>query len=110
MPLYISRGRYNAETINRLMAKPEDRGGAVDKLLRAVGGRVHALYYTLGEYDFLLIAEAPSEKDVIAALLAAASSGGVENLNTTVAITSAEMTDVFARAASVAGQFRPGGA
>lgn len=109
MPLYITRGNYSSQTVKNLMAKPEDRAEAVGKLFSAIGGKLHALYFTFGEYDFLLIAEAPNEKDMAAALLAAAGTGSVANLNTTVALTTADMKNVFAKAGSMAGQFRPAG-
>ena len=109
MPLYITRGNYSSQTIKNMMAKPEDRTEAVSKLFAAVGGKLHNLYFTFGETDFLLIAEAPSEKDVMAALLAAAGTGSVANLNTVVAVTTADAKNVFAKAGSMAGQFRPAG-
>jgi uncharacterized protein with GYD domain len=109
MPLYITRGNYSAATLHAMMAKPEDRAEAVSKLLTAVGGKLHAFYFTFGEYDFMLIAEAPSEQDVLAALITAGSSGAVTNLNTTLAVTSAEMKAAFVKAAAVAAQYRPGG-
>ncbi len=109
MPLYITRGNYNSQTIKNLLAKPEDRTEAVGKLFAAIGGKLHNIYFTFGEYDFLLIAEAPSEKDVMAALLAAAGSGSVSNLNTVVAVTAADAKAVFAKAGTLAAQFRPAG-
>ena len=109
MPLYITRGNYSSQTIKNMMAKPEDRTEAVSKLFAAVGGKLHGLYFTFGETDFLLIAEAPSEKDVMAALLVAAGTGSVSNLNTVVAVTAADAKSVFAKAGSLAAQFRPAG-
>ena len=109
MPLYISRGNYSRDAINGMIAKADDRTEAVGKLLASVGGKLLGHYFTLGEYDFLVIAEAPSEKDMMAALLAVATTGSITNLNTTVAVPTAEMKSVFAKAGSVAGQFRPAG-
>lgn len=109
MPLYITRGNYDAAALNALMAKPEDRADAVAGLLTAVGGKLHAYYFTFGEYDFLAVAEAPSETDVMACLIAAAASGAVTNLNTTLAVTTAEMKSAFAKAGVIAAQYRPGG-
>lgn len=107
MPLYISQGKYASDAIRGLMAKPEDRTEEVQKLISAAGGKLHAFYYTLGEYDYLLIAEAPSEKDVVAAVLVAAATGTVTDVKTTPVITAADMKQCFARAATLAGKFRP---
>jgi uncharacterized protein with GYD domain len=109
MPLFISRGNYTREAIAGMTAKPEDRTEAVSKLLAAVGGKLHGLYMTFGEYDFLLIGEAPSERDVLAALIAAAGGGGVTNLNTTLAVNAADMKNAFAKAGSIAAKFRAAG-
>ena len=109
MPIYITRGNYSSQTVKNLMAKPEDRTEAVSKLFAAVGGKLHNIYFTFGEYDFLVIAEAPSEKEIMAALLAVGGTGSVTNLNTVLAVSAADAKAVFARAASVAGQFRPAG-
>jgi uncharacterized protein with GYD domain len=109
MPIFISRGNYTREAIAGMTAKPEDRTEAVSKLLSAVGGKLHGLYMTFGEYDFLLIGEAPNEQDVLAALIAAAGTGGVTNLNTTLAVNAADMKSAFAKAGSIAGKFRAAG-
>lgn len=109
MPLYITRGNYNRDAIKGMVGKADDRTEAVGQLLASVGGRLLGHYFTLGEYDFLVIAEAPSEKDMMAALLAVATTGSVSNLNTTVAVPTAEMTSVFGKVGSVAQKFRPAG-
>ena len=109
MPLYITRGNYTREALAGMTAKPEDRSEAVSKLFTAVGGKLHGYYMTFGEYDFLIIGEAPSEKDVLAALVVAAGSGGVTNLNTTLAVTTADAKAAFAKANSLASQFRGAG-
>jgi uncharacterized protein with GYD domain len=64
---------------------------------------------TFGEYDFLLIAEAPSEHDILAVLIAAAGSGGVMNLNTTLAVSGSDMKNAFAKAGPLAAKFRAPG-
>ncbi len=109
MPLYITRGNYTREAVAGMMGKPEDRAEALAQILASVGGKLHAMYYTLGEYDFLIIAEAPSEQELVAVLLVGAASGSVTNLNTTVAWTTAEAKSAFAKANSLAARFRPAG-
>ena len=52
-----------------------------------VGGKLLSYYVTFGEYDWLLIAEAPDEQAISAAVLTAAAGGGVTDLRTTVAMT-----------------------
>ena len=109
MPLFITRGNYTRDAINGMIAKPEDRTEAVGQLLASVGGKLHGLYMTFGEYDFLLIGEAPSEQEVLAALLVAAGSGGVTNLNTTLAVRTSDMKGAFTKAGALSGKFRAAG-
>jgi uncharacterized protein with GYD domain len=64
---------------------------------------------TFGEYDWLLIAEAPDEQAISAAVLTAAAGGSVTDLRTTVAMTPAQAKQAFARAGKLAGSFRSAG-
>jgi uncharacterized protein with GYD domain len=57
---------------------------------------------TFGEYDFLTIAEAPDVKLMLAALTVAAAGGGVTDLKTTIAVTSADMKEALENAKSLA--------
>jgi uncharacterized protein with GYD domain len=109
MPIFISQGRYTREAVKGMTANPEDRTEEVKKLLAAVGATFHALYFTFGEYDFLLIAEAPNEKSMAAALIAVAGGGGVTDLKTTIALAAAEMKDAFMAAKPIAAYFRSAG-
>ena len=109
MPIFITQGRYTRDAIKGMVVKPEDRAEAVSRLFSKAGGRLIAYYLTFGEYDFLAIAEAPSETQMAAVLLAAASGGGVTGLRTTLAMTSVEAKGVFAAAGDLAPAFRSAG-
>jgi len=110
MPTFITQGRYSRDAIRGMIARPEDRADAVARLLSKAGARLVGLYFTFGEYDFLLIAEAPSETQIAAALLTAASVGGVTDLRTMLAMTTIEAKGAFAAAGDLARQYQgPGG-
>ena len=110
MPIYITQGRYTRDAIKGMIVKPEDRADAVSRLLSKAGGRLIGYYLTFGEYDFLTIAEAPSETQMAAVLLAAGSRGGVTDLRTTVAMNSVEAKGAFAAASDLAPGYKsPGG-
>lgn len=64
---------------------------------------------TLGEYDFLIVADAPSEKDMFSVLLVGAGTGSVANLNTSLAWTTAEAMDAFSKAQALVTPYRPAG-
>ena len=109
MPIYITQGRYTREAIKGMIVKPEDRADAVGRAVGKAGGRLLGYYFTFGAYDFLTIAEMPSDVQMAAVLLAAASGGGVTDLHTTVAMTSVEAKGAFAAASDLAPGFKSAG-
>jgi uncharacterized protein with GYD domain len=109
MPIYITQGRYTREAVKGMVISPEDRSDAVARLLAKVGGKLIGYYLTFGEYDFLVIAEAPGETQMAAVLLAAASGGGVTDLKTTLAMTSIQAKGAFAAASDLTPSFRSAG-
>ena len=109
MPIFITQGRYTRDAIKGMIVKPEDRADAIGRVMSKAGGKLIAYYFTFGDYDFLSIAEAPSETQMAAALLAAASGGGVTDLRTTLAMTSVEAKGVFAAASDLAPGFKSAG-
>ena len=109
MPIYITQGRYTRDAIKGMIVKPEDRADQVSRLLSKAGGKLIGYYLTFGEYDFLTIAEASSDTQMAAVLLAAGSGGGVTDLKTTVAMTSVEAKGAFAAASDLVPGYKPPG-
>ena len=108
MPTFITQGRFAQDALRGMLAKPEDRAEAVAKLFAATGGKLLSYYMTFGDYDFLIVSEGPDEGVATSSIVAKAS-GGVAELNTTLAISSSDMKDAFAKAGSVAAKFRAAG-
>jgi uncharacterized protein with GYD domain len=92
-----------------MLGKPEDRAETVGQLFAKSGGKLLAYYMTFGDYDFLIISEGPYE-GVATSVIVAAAGGGVTDLKTTLAMSSAEMKNAFAKAGPVAASFRSAGA
>ena len=109
MPVFITQGRFTQDAIKGMIAKPEDRAEAVGQLFAKSGGKLLSYYLTFGEYDFLVISEGPYE-GVATSVIVAAAGGGVTDLKTTLAMSSADMKAAFAKAGAVAAGFRPAGA
>jgi len=110
MAIYITQGRYTADAVKRMAANPENREKAVAELMEKAGCKLHALYFTFGEYDFLSISEAPNEAAMASALVAGAASGGVTGLKTSLAIPAKDAVKVFELAGPLAASFKsPGG-
>jgi uncharacterized protein with GYD domain len=109
MPLFITQGRFTREYIKGGLAKPEDRHVAITRLCEQSGGKLVSLYFTLGQYDFMLISEMPDAK-AASVLAFVAAGGGIEGSVTTQAFTTAEARDMLAAAGKIAGQYKPMGA
>jgi uncharacterized protein with GYD domain len=109
MPTYITQGRYTRDAVKGMIIRPEDRADAVGRAIGKAGGRLIGYYFTFGEYDFLSIAEMPSDIQMAAVLLAAASGGGVTEMRTTLAMTSVEAKGAFAAAGDLAPGFKSAG-
>src|SRR6516165_9607465 len=106
MTIYISQGRYTAAAIRAMTAKPENRSEAIAEMLAAAGGRLIGWYLTLGRYDWLIIAEAPDERTLVSALLAAAAGGSLSDITTTVALSAEDTVKAFGQAGELAKRFR----
>jgi uncharacterized protein with GYD domain len=110
MPIFISQGRYSREAIKGLVAKPEDRGELVTKVIEAAGGKLLAYYVTFGEYDWLTVSEFPDHQGISTVMLAAAAGGGITDMKTTLAMTGAEAKAIFAATGKVTSVYRAPGA
>src|SRR5262245_11003116 len=87
MALYLLRGSYTAEGTKGLLKDGgSKRRDVVRGMVEGVGGKVHALYYALGEDDVYVIGEVPDQATAVALSLAVNASGAVQ-LKTTVLLT-----------------------
>ncbi len=109
MAIFITQGRYTSDAVKGMVANPENREKAVADLMEKAGAKLHALYFTFGEYDFLSISEAPSEEVMASALIAVAASGGVSHLKTSVAMTAEHAMKAFKSAGKLSKSFKPAG-
>jgi uncharacterized protein with GYD domain len=87
MSLFMSQFSYTAEAWQALTKNPEDRAKAVRALLEKLGAKLHSLYYSFGEYDGVVIYEAPDESTATAFILAATSPGHLKSTKTTTLLT-----------------------
>jgi uncharacterized protein with GYD domain len=109
MAIFITQGRFTREYLKSGLAKPEDRQAAISRLCEQAGGKLLNLYFTLGQYDFIIIAEMPDAQAASLISLVAAAGGGIENTATTQAFTTAEAKTLFERAGKIADSYKPMG-
>jgi len=62
MPIFISRGKFTADAVKGLLAKPENREEAVANLYKSVGGKLIGWYLTFGRHDWLGSASSPMRR------------------------------------------------
>jgi uncharacterized protein with GYD domain len=102
MPLYMTQFAYTSEAWATLTDNPEDRSVVVRELLEAQGGRLIGWYLSFGEYDGLVIYEAPDDATAGAVVLAAARHGHLRATKTTPLFTSEESMGMMRRAGTTA--------
>jgi len=99
MARYMVQASYTKEAVVALVKKPEDRSLAVRPLLEKLGGRLIDFYFSLGDYDVVLIVELPNNTAALATDLAAVVPGHVSRIKTTVLLTPEETVMAMKEAA-----------
>ena len=107
MPLYMTQFAYTSEAWAALTHNPEDRSEAFGSLAESMGGRLLSFYNSFGEYDGLVIYEAPDQSTAAAIVLAAVSPGHLSTAKTTVLLSAEEGVEAM-RKAGQATYRRPG--
>ena len=79
MPIYISLMSMTDQGVKDIKNAPQRTAEAI-KGLEAMGGKLIDLYFVMGEYDYVGIAEAPNDEVALAFL---ASLGAAGNVRTT---------------------------
>ncbi len=109
MATFIIQGRFSADAIKGLVAKPQDRRAIAAKLVAASGGKLKDYYVTTGENDFMVIIEADDGEAAVVTGMAAAAAGTVSHITTTRAWTTKEFKAMAERAGKVIGAYKPPG-
>ena len=84
MSLFMTQFSYTAEAWRSLVKSPEDRRVPVKTLMEKLGCRLVDLYYCFGDFDGVVIFEAPDEATATAVVLAATTGGHMKGTKTTV--------------------------
>ena len=92
MAKFLVHGSYTAEGLKGLIKeKASGRRDALAKAAESVGGKLEALYYSLGDDDAVAILDVPSLEAVTTICIAASASGLVRTRTT--ALLTVEETD-----------------
>jgi uncharacterized protein with GYD domain len=98
MPVFVVLGKWTDQGIRNITDAPE-RARKARSMFEKAGGKMET-YYTLGEYDFVGIAEAPNDEEARKILLCLGSMGNIRT-KTMRAWTEAEMAKSLSEAHSV---------
>lgn len=93
MPTYIVLGKFTQEGVKNIKDSPK-RLEAARELAKSMGGEMKAFYYTMGQYDFVAISEAPSAETALKNMFIIGSMGAVRT-ETLVAIPAEEAAKII---------------
>ncbi|MBI2126372.1 MAG: GYD domain-containing protein [Thaumarchaeota archaeon] len=79
MPNYIVLGNWTDQGIRNVKDSPK-RAVAAKEMVQKAGGKWHGIYYTFGQYDFVVLTEFPNDQ---AAFTFALTIGSLGNARTT---------------------------
>ena len=97
MPKYLIESSYTAEGLKGLQKdKSSGRKAAVTKTVEALGGKLEAYYFALGEHDVVTILDLPDTVSA-ASLALAVSATGLVRTKTTVLLTVEETDKALAK-------------
>ena len=108
MPLYMAQAAYTPEHFASLTRDPDVRTADISELAQELGCRLVSFYYSFGEYDAVIIVEAPNETAMTALALAALSAGHVRASKTTQLIAPESAIEAMRQAGAAAFK-APGG-
>ena len=110
MPLYLSKGKYGPEGVKGLLKDSATaRRDALAKMCEAMGGKLIAIYYALGETDLYTIFECPDNVAVVAGSLIV-NAAGTATAEHIPLLTPEEMDESVAIAKKMMAAYRPPGA
>ncbi|MDP9457418.1 MAG: GYD domain-containing protein [Actinomycetota bacterium] len=100
MSVYMTQFAYTAEAWKALVKKPEDRAAVLAEHAQRLGGRVLSFYYCMGEYDGIVIFEAPDETTAASILFTTISPGHLKATKTTALMSVEDTMEAMRRANS----------
>jgi uncharacterized protein with GYD domain len=105
MALYMYQAAYTAESMAAQIKEPQDRIEAVRPALEAMGAKILAGGYPFGEYDVLVLFEAPDETTAASVAMAVAAGGATRQAKTTRLLSGQEWIESLRKAQG--SQYRP---
>ena len=83
MALYMYQASYTAKSMAAQLNEPKDPAEAIRPALEDVGGKLVVAGFPFGEYDVLVVYEAPDDMTAASVAMAVAAEGEVKSAKTT---------------------------
>jgi uncharacterized protein with GYD domain len=108
MTHYLVRFSYVSRSIKGLVDKPDvDHAGQASAMVASVGGKLLGYWYAFGDFDGVVLLEAPGNSTAASVAMAIGGTGEVSRLETTVLLTMDEAREAM-RTAATATHLPPG--
>lgn len=108
MPQYLYQIAYTAESLAAQVREPQDRlETAARPVLDAIGGKLLGGGFAFGEYDVVILYEAPDDEAAAAAAVAVGAGGTIKSARTTKLLSGEQWVAALGKAADVARPYKP---
>ena len=101
MPRYLIQVSYSTAGVSSLIRNPQNRAEAIRPMVERMGGKLESFDYALGDYDVVIIAEAPDNVTAAALAMAVGAGGAVSSYKTTVLLSMNEAVEAMRKAGGV---------
>lgn len=99
MPQFLIQFNYVPRSKRALIEQPKvDHAAQASKMVASLGGTVLDYWYAFGEFDGMVLIEAPDSSTVAAIAMAIGGTGEVSRLETTVLMTMSEAREAARKA------------
>jgi uncharacterized protein with GYD domain len=106
---FVTLFSYRAETWERLIKKPANRGSAIQAAIASLSGTVESVYYMIGEYDGIVTVDLPDVTDAAAITIAVTSTGAFSKVETRQLVPPEDMPAVLEKAGRAREAYAPPG-
>jgi uncharacterized protein with GYD domain len=107
MPMYMYQAAYTPESIAAQIKEPKDRIEVVKPVFDAIGAKILAAGYPFGEYDVVVVFDAPDDTAAAGLALGIAAGGAVRSAKTTRLLSGQDWIESLRKAQGVVPQYRP---
>ena len=98
MAYYMIQTSFTPEAWGTMLKNPQNRADQVRPMIEKLGGKLEGYWSCFGDYDTVLLVQAPDNVGAAALALAAAGGGALRSAKTTPLMTMEETVEAMKRA------------